>query len=106
MDFSEFKFKFTPRFLGYGFFPSELDILKNSRISIQYVYFAMFALWNEFEFLKHKELIKYSVKNKMIHDEKIKKLLKGESKISSRFDPLMKELIEKGKKNIEYLKKN
>lgn len=105
MNGTEFKFKFTPRFLGNGFFPQDFNILKNSKISIQYVYFAMFALWNEFEFFKHKELLKYySMKNKTINDKKIEKLLMGENKISSRFDPLIKKLVEKGKEKTEYLK--
>jgi len=104
MNDSEYKFKFTPRFLGNGFFPYDLNILKNSRISIQYVYFAMFALWNEFEFLKIKELMKFSVSGKAISDKKIKRLQKGESKISDEMNPLLIKLGQIIKEKTEYLK--
>lgn len=106
MDDIILKQKFSPGILEYGFFPYNFEILKNSRISIQYIYFAMFALWNEFEFLKLRTLLEYSVEGKTIKDKMLKKIIKGEKSISSIFNPLLLKLGKKFQKQVEYLEKS
>ena len=96
--------KLSPGILERGYFPYTFDSLRNSNISILYTYLAMFALWNELEFIKLMNQQNFLLDNKIINFETIRKLLRSESKIRDRFNPLFLKIIKKYKERVNFLK--
>lgn len=105
MNVIKLKYKFPPGLLERGYFPDNFDILKNSTISIQYVYLAMAAAWNELEFLKLRELMKFSVKEKAVSFTKLEEIFKHHERINYKLNPLILRLIRKLEERSKYLEK-
>lgn len=100
----DLKYKYQPGILEEGIFPYKFEILRNSEISTQYVYFSMFAYWNEIEFLKLREEGEFETRGKTVGQLQFKKLISNVERIKPQLIPLMLELTEKYKEKEDYLR--